>query len=71
MNSASVRHAYGGLACAKKDIGKDLIGASGSSESRHFDQISTVIMIRKRIVKAVLDFLGEALIYKAFSCFWI
>ena len=33
------------------------------------DQKSTVIMIRKRIVKAVLVFYREALIYKAFSCF--
>ena len=32
-------------------------------------QISTVIMIRNRIVKAVLAFYREALIYKAFSCF--
>ena len=31
---------------------------------------STVIMIRKSIVKAVLIFYREALIYKAFSCFY-
>ena len=39
-------------------------------ESCHFDQISTVIMIRSRIVKAVLVFYSKALIYKAFSCFY-
>ena len=35
----------------------------------HSDQKSTVIMIRKRIVNAVLVFYSKALIYKAFSCF--
>ena len=40
--------------------------ARRSSESRHFDQISTVIMIRNGIVNAVLIFYSKALIYKAF-----
>ena len=39
-------------------------------ESCHSDQKSTVIMIRNRIVKAVLVFCLKALIYKAFSCFY-
>ena len=40
------------------------------SDSPRLHQKSTVIMIRKRIVKAVLVFCREALIYKAFSCFY-
>ena len=35
-------------------------------ESRHSDQISTAIMIRNGIVKAVLIIYLKALIYKAF-----
>ena len=38
MNSADVRRAYGGLACARMTKRTDYPDASGSSESRHFDQ---------------------------------
>ena len=44
-------------------------GRGRKFKSCHSDQISTVIMIRKRIVKAVLVFCFKALVYKAFSCF--
>ena len=46
------------------------IGAFAEFKSCHPYQISTVIMIRKRIVKAVLVFYSKALIYKTFSCFY-
>ena len=42
---------------------------SGEFKSSYPHQISTVIMIRKRIVKAVLVFYSKALIYKAFLLF--
>ena len=38
-------------------------------KSCHSDQLSTAIMIRSCIVKAVLIFYSKALIYKAFLCF--
>ena len=40
-------------------------------KSCHSDQISTAIMIRNSIVKAVLIFCSKALIYKAFLWFWL
>ena len=49
MNSADVRRAYGGLACARMTKGADYVSASGSSESRHFDQtllIRTLELVR-------------------------
>ena len=45
-------------------------GRGRTFKSCHSDQISTVIMIRNGIVKAVLVFYSKVLIYKAFSCFW-
>ena len=44
-------------------------GRGRKFKSCHSDQKSTVIMIRNRIVKAVLVFYSKALVYKAFLVF--
>ena len=48
-----------------------IMRANIGSDPCHPHQISTVIMIRNRVVKAVLGFYREALIYKAFLVFGV
>ena len=45
VNKSAKKHIFSGSGTGGREL-----------KSRHFDQISTVIMIRKRIVKAALVF---------------
>ena len=61
--------ASGGVQPPRRSLSVCGIAAVSGATSSHPHQISTAIMIRNGIVKAVLVFYSKALVYKAFLCF--